>query len=379
MSRENRVKLIEKIEKLRNSRVIVYVTGDRKNYPPLSQISDDVLPLFKEILDEIGWTKRIDLFLYSRGGATEVPWKIVSLIREYCDHFGVLIPFRAHSAATMIALGADEIVCGPAAELGPIDPSLTTPFNPRDPRGNPIPISVEAVRAYLDFASEYESQKQPQKAFELLSNVANPLAIGEVYRQHNYIRMVAMKLLKLNKNSPDDATCENIVKKLVEETYFHGHAIKKEEAKEIGLNIIDADPELEKVMWELLKEYSREMALNEPFEPLKLLRTNNFQEVEDENVCGLLESSTISYVNIAKVLVQSIRQMPPSISLNIPLVLPPNIAEIIETNPDLRDIINELYQNLVARIQQQVIQELNRQAPVVDVDLKRIEVKWIKL
>ncbi|MHA1853175.1 MAG: SDH family Clp fold serine proteinase [Candidatus Heimdallarchaeaceae archaeon] len=379
MSRENRVKLIEEIEKLRNSRVIAYVTGDRKNYPPLSQISDDVLPLFKEILDDIRRSERIDLFLYSRGGATEVPWKVVSLIREYCDHFGVLIPFRAHSAATMIALGADEIVCGPAAELGPIDPSLTTLFNPKDPRGNPIPISVEAVRAFLDFASEYESQKQPQKAFELLSNVANPLAIGEVYRQHNYIRMVAMKLLKLNKNPPDDATCENIIKKLVEETYFHGHAIKKEEAKEIGLNVIDADPELEKAMWELLKEYSREMALNEPFEPLKILRNENFQQVENENACGLLESSTISYVKTAKVLIQPIRQMPSSISFNLPLVLPPNITEIIETNPNLRDIINELYQGLVARIREQVIQELNRQAPIVDVDLRRIEVKWSKL
>ena len=79
-----------------------------------------LVPLYKQLCS-IGKTERIDLFLNSYGGAVDTPYKIVNLIREFCDNFSVIIPFVAKSAATMVAIGADEIVMGPISELGPID------------------------------------------------------------------------------------------------------------------------------------------------------------------------------------------------------------------------------------------------------------------
>jgi hypothetical protein len=32
------------------------------------------------------------------------------MIREFCDEFNVLIPYKAHSAATLLSLGADTII-----------------------------------------------------------------------------------------------------------------------------------------------------------------------------------------------------------------------------------------------------------------------------
>ncbi|MBU0734226.1 MAG: hypothetical protein KKG10_08760, partial [Proteobacteria bacterium] len=46
------------------------------------------------------------------------------MLREFCEKLAVLVPFRAHSAGTTLALGADEIVMGPLGELGPVDPSV---------------------------------------------------------------------------------------------------------------------------------------------------------------------------------------------------------------------------------------------------------------
>lgn len=340
------------------------------------------MPILKELLSEIGKTDRIDLFLYSRGGATNVPWKVVSLLREYCEQFSVLIPFRAHSAATMIALGADEIVCGPAAELGPIDPSLTTPFNPRDPRGNPIPISVEAINSFLDLLRErikFEEEESVLKSFEILCEKANPLTLGEIYRQHNYIRMVAKKLMQSWKEPPHEEIQKSITKALIEEMYYHGHAITRKEAKEIGLKIVDAKPELEKVMWDLLEEYSKEMELLEPFEPFKLLKDNNFQVLYHENICVSLETATTSFSKIVKLRIEPQRQMPQNLSFNMPLLLPPNILELIEKDQNSNKIINDFYQQLIPKIKQKVVEELNRQAPIVDVNIKRIEEKWVKL
>lgn len=63
-------------------------------------------------------------------------------------------PGPVNAAATMIALGADEIVMSDLSELSPIDPSTANIFNPQDPHNpqNKIPISVEDVMAYFDLA-----------------------------------------------------------------------------------------------------------------------------------------------------------------------------------------------------------------------------------
>src|SRR5437868_14822183 len=108
MNQAKRKDAIKTLEEARGSRVIAYLTGDRgiESAP----ISDDVLRITYDHLRAIGHVDRIDLVLYSRGGDAMLPWPLVTTIRAFCERFCVLIPFRAHSAATLIALGADEIV-----------------------------------------------------------------------------------------------------------------------------------------------------------------------------------------------------------------------------------------------------------------------------
>jgi ClpP class serine protease len=96
----------------------------------------DVVRLFYEHLRALparqgGEHRKIDLFLHSNGGDGVVPWRLVTLIREYCDEFAVLVPFRAFSAATLTAMGANEIVMHPLGMLGPIDPTTSNAFIPR--------------------------------------------------------------------------------------------------------------------------------------------------------------------------------------------------------------------------------------------------------
>src|SRR4030065_2812573 len=121
--------LIQQIEELRNSRVITYLTSDRQG-PVNARVAMDIIPIIRKQLRQIGKVENIDLFLYSAGGDAMAPWRLVSMIREYFDKFSVLIPYKAHSAATMISLGADEIVMSDLSELSPIDPSTANVFNP---------------------------------------------------------------------------------------------------------------------------------------------------------------------------------------------------------------------------------------------------------
>jgi hypothetical protein len=123
MPRAERVEVIRQIEANRGSKLFTYICNDR---PGLSaNIGEDaVRPMFDHVR-RIGKVPKLDLYLYSRGGAVEVPGRIVSMLREYAEELVVLIPYRAQSAATLIVLGCDAIVMGSKAELGPSDPALS--------------------------------------------------------------------------------------------------------------------------------------------------------------------------------------------------------------------------------------------------------------
>jgi ClpP class serine protease len=155
--REERKRLIGQLEDERGSKIISYITAERQNFGTVMS-SDDTIPLFYEHLQSIKKVEKIDLFLYTRGGHTLAPNRIVHLLREFCEKLSVLIPFRAYSAGTTLALGADEIVMASMGELGPVDPSVTNDFNPviddKDPKKGHIPISVEDVSAYMTLIKE---------------------------------------------------------------------------------------------------------------------------------------------------------------------------------------------------------------------------------
>ena len=142
MAKEDRLRLIREIGEIRKSRVLCYLTGDRRGFH--TRIHPEVNTLLYNHLKRIGKSDKIDLFLYSTGGVTMAALSIVNLIRGFCDEFAVIIPFKAFSTATLITLGADEILMSKLGQLGPVDPSVTMPFNPPAPEipGQVLPISV---------------------------------------------------------------------------------------------------------------------------------------------------------------------------------------------------------------------------------------------
>lgn len=269
--------LISSIESSRSSRVLVYITLDRQ--PPLNaRIASDTIPLFHKHLMRIGNTDKIDLFIYSTGGDVIAPWRLVNLIREFSTNFNVLIPYKAHSAATMIALGANEIVMGALGELSPIDPRIGTPFNPPHPDVSNEPkteISVEDVFGYINLAKEklgIREQSSVVTVLEGLVDKIHPLAIGAVYRTYSLIRLLATKLLSLHMNQKKEAKQINkIVEDLVEKLYFHAYLISRNEAKKLGLKITKPSVELEQLLLDLYLLFEEEMDLGQIFNPNQMI------------------------------------------------------------------------------------------------------------
>jgi hypothetical protein len=275
MAFADRLKVIRQIEEIRGSRVICYLTSLRPNVPaPLEvdavrEVFDHLLALPERPVD------KLDLYLCSNGGDGTVPWRLVPVIRQFSRHFAVLVPYHAYSAATILALGANEILMHPFGVLGPIDPTVANEFNPQIPpnSGRYVGISVEDVKSYINFVKETVGIKHEDelvRMMELLGSQIHPLALGNVERFLAQSRMTARKLLKLHMDeSVSERDIEDIIEGLASKLYFHGHPINRLEAgRELRLKIArDVPPALESLMWQLYLDYEGEFRNLEPFHP----------------------------------------------------------------------------------------------------------------
>lgn len=274
MGYADRVKLIGEIEQLRNSKVICYLTGVRQNMS-INMAEDAVREMFDHLLLLPSRpVDQLDIFLCSNGGSGTVPWRMVSLFREFAKKLTVLIPFRAYSAATMLALGADEIVMGPFAEMGPIDPTVANEYNPIDPMTRQkIGISVEDVKAYIGFIKDtvgIRHEDELIKAIEILATQVHPLALGNVERFLSQSRLIARKILRTHMGESSDHEIEEIIETLASKLYFHGHPINRQEAiDELKLKVAsNVPPALETLMWKLYQDYEVDLENKVPFDPL---------------------------------------------------------------------------------------------------------------
>lgn len=330
MDRQARIELIQRIQELRDSNVLVYFTGDRQ--PIGSRIAEDaVRPLYKHLLGLLETAPKrtkIDLFLYSRGGDVSVPWRIVTMMREFCEEFRVLIPYKAHSAATMIALGADRIVMSKKAELSPIDPTLVKAVI-GEATVPPPEISVEDVSSYISFMRERANINDQSALAQVVSQLAShltPLTLGSVNRQYSHIRLVARKLLTSRKEKIEEDRIGTIIDALTEKMYSHGHAIGRKEAAELGLPVDKPDEALEDLMWALYQEYETMLRLNETIDPEELLLTQSKEEHTEKQIhLAVIESVPKLDIFEINAVFRRKRRVPsnPQININLNLGLPP--------------------------------------------------------
>jgi ClpP class serine protease len=135
---------ISAIEQARGSRVICLTYNDQP--PGACNIAFAVTFALQDALSQMGRVPKLDLVLRTNGGAAEVPWRIVTLLREFTDELGVIVSGFALSGGCHIAIAADDLVMGPFSMLGPVDPTRNHPLLPKDAKDQPIPTSVQDLK-----------------------------------------------------------------------------------------------------------------------------------------------------------------------------------------------------------------------------------------
>lgn len=276
MAYKERLEIYKEIEQERGTKIITFATSDRPNCE--TQIAQDCIDAFVNTLNGIGPTEKISLFIHTNGGNTSTAWRIANLLQCFCDHLEVIIPLKAMSSGTLISLGANTLVMTKQAALGPIDPSLTHPLGPtlQTPAGLArVPVSVEAVRGYLDAATQDFGIKDDAALASILidlSSKIHPLVLGEIFRSRSQIRFLADKLVR--KQVTDDKKIKTIIEFLCSDSGSHDYTINRREAESMGLHIEKPDMEFYKKIEAIHNDYTNEMQLLEPYSPEVMLGGN---------------------------------------------------------------------------------------------------------
>ena len=267
MKYSERQKIYRSIEQERETKVLSFITSDRKGMETV--IAQDCIDPFVDLLEQIGPTKRISLILHTNGGHTLAAWRLVNLIRIFCDDLEVLIPLKALSAGTLISIGADRVIMTKQAALGPIDPSINNPLNPQaivDGQPKQVPVSVENVRGYLDAARDELKIEGEEALTSVLLNLTghiHPLVLGEIFRSQAQIRFLAEKLLPRQVN--DNEKIKSIINFLCADSGSHDYTINRREAAELGLNVEKPSDDFYKLLRKIQLSYAEELKLLEPY------------------------------------------------------------------------------------------------------------------
>jgi hypothetical protein len=262
---KDRLSYYKKIEESRNSKLLVYITGDRQNME--TKIGQDVWDFFVWHLDRIGIVKTITLYLYTKGGITSAARSLVNLIRQFCDELEIIVPSKALSAGTLMCLGAKKIIMTKQATLGPIDPSLENPLNPElEGVKGKVLVSVEDIEGFIEHAKKTIGDKADlTQVYIQLANRIHPLVLGNAFRVRGQIRMLARKLL--SQQIQDEGQIDKILEFLCSESGSHDYTINRREAKELGLPIENPNDKLYDIIINVYDDISRELVLSAPFNP----------------------------------------------------------------------------------------------------------------
>ena len=244
MGYTERKRLFDKIVQKRQRPLLTYVTSIRPGMG--SQMAGDSI---RPIIDQLELIpkkeKCIDFLIISNGGDPITSLRIMGLLRERFEKVSVLLPYVAYSAATILSLGADELVMHPYSNIGPVDPQLSAPHRTPSGATEQLEFSPEDIVNYIEFLKADVKADKESKRSQRLSFSLSEKMLGFHIKDNKKIKAIA--------------------KALNSSYYHHGYAVGRLEVKGMGLPVTLPDVDLEELLWKVWLDYEAEMKCNVPF------------------------------------------------------------------------------------------------------------------
>lgn len=238
-------KIIKQIEQKRNIKFLAYwnsVNG--------SICQNDVIA-FYEIIKDWQIQDEIYLFIQSDGGNGMASLRIINLLRQHTKKLVAIIQGECASAATMLALGADEIQMGPLAFLTAVDTSLTHELSPVDRNNNRVRVNQDELSRVINLWNKEHGESNP---YPSLYQHIHPLVFGAIDRASSLSIKLCTDILSFHMQDKQQA--EKISHILNANYPSHSYPITLKEALSIGLKAKELDKQLNNLLFELSSLYS---------------------------------------------------------------------------------------------------------------------------
>lgn len=245
-------------------------------------VGDDIIA-FYEILKNSKKKNTLYLFIKSDWWSGETSLRIVNLLRKFYKNIIALIPLDCASAATMLALGANEIQMWPLAYLTAVDTSLTHSLSPVDKDNDRVSVSQNELSRVLSLWDKEKKQNDTNPFSEIYKYI-HPLVIGAVDRATSLSIKLTTDILSYHIKDKEKA--QKISNILNSEYPSHSYPITIVEAQKIWLSAKEMPIDLNRYLLDLNELYSEmaQMAFTDYDEEnyhdneiLKILESNNLK------------------------------------------------------------------------------------------------------
>lgn len=211
---------------------------------PVAMGPDDI-QMMESVLQGMNLSKGLAVVLSSPGGNPLAAEGIIRVCRSYSGtkSFVAIVPGQAKSAATMVCMGADRIIMGPASELGPVDPQVARVeadqvkwFSAHNIVRSYEKLFEDAVKStgnlepYLQQLQHYDSQEVEE--FRSAIKLSEDIAIRAL--KSGMMRGMSQKEIREK---------IKIFLEPAKRAVVHGRAIHREEAERCDLRVESCDPD----------------------------------------------------------------------------------------------------------------------------------------
>lgn len=190
-------KIIQELEQKLNKRVIAYFASE-VGRDAGSMINDEDAFVIENLLSIKSDKKDLVLIMHSNGGQALSAERIIEVCKNYCNtrnddsKFIVIIPKKAKSAATIVALAADKIYLRDTAELGPVDPQFVVANKDGEIQIEPAYLLVDALENIFNGNNNIWNKLFCRNADKPLPRLSDEIKL-KILEQCNYPMYVTAK------------------------------------------------------------------------------------------------------------------------------------------------------------------------------------------
>jgi hypothetical protein len=219
----------------------------------LDQIFPPNMTLLEELIFDCDKNKPLHLLLASPGGDGETAIRMVRSMQTRCSELTVLVPDMAKSAATLLCLGADKILMGPAGDLGPVDPQFQI-------GGRSLASAKEIVAAIDEAERRVKESPETYPLFAGLLSDVNMLMVEQARNALDRTEALVREALSCcgTRSITDVKKLTTALKApLIDEPASHSAVIDVRAAQKFGLPAEPYDPASDewRRVWELWTRY----------------------------------------------------------------------------------------------------------------------------